>query len=45
VRESNAFEVEQRIEELCGVFEAERSYLDQYWSDTSRKEKNYARAN
>jgi hypothetical protein len=45
VKESNALEVEQRIEELCSVFEAERPYLDHYWSDTSRKEKNYARAN
>ncbi len=45
VKESNAIEVEQRIEELCSVFEAERPYLDHHWSDTSRKEKNYARAN
>ena len=45
VRESNAIEVEQRIEELCSVFEAKRPYLDHHWSDTSRKEKNYARAN
>ncbi|MCI0419945.1 MAG: glycosyl transferase family 2, partial [Acidobacteria bacterium] len=45
VRESSASEVEQRIEKLCNVFEAERPYLHHHWNDRSRKEKDYARTN
>lgn len=39
VRESNALEVEERIEQLCQVFEAEKSYLIERWSINPGKEK------
>ena len=38
VRESNALEVEERIEKLCSVFEAEKPYLMQYWDRGAVKE-------
>lgn len=44
VRESNATEVEERIEELCSVFEAEKPYLLQHWDVEAGKEKNHARS-
>ncbi len=43
VRESSAVEVEQRIEQLCGVFEAEKPYLIQLWNAATGKEKTHAR--
>ncbi|HEX2715739.1 MAG TPA: cell wall biosynthesis glycosyltransferase [Candidatus Acidoferrales bacterium] len=44
VRESNATEVESRIEELCGVFETEKRYLLQHWDVEAGKEINHARS-
>jgi hypothetical protein len=38
VRESTAGEVEQRIEQLCNVFETEKSYLAQRWGAPAGKE-------
>ncbi len=43
VRESNAREVEERIEELCQVFETEKSYLAEHWGLGVGKEKIHAR--
>jgi glucosylglycerate synthase len=43
VRESNAGDVEERIERLCNVFEAERPYLLRYWIAGTGMEKIYAR--
>ena len=40
VRESNAREVEARIEQLCQVFETEKPYLIQRWRADIRKEKS-----
>lgn len=42
VRESSALEVEERIEQLCGVFEAEKPYLLQHWSTRTGKETSHA---
>ncbi|MCI0354215.1 MAG: hypothetical protein L0099_04120, partial [Acidobacteria bacterium] len=39
VRESNAVEVEERIERLCTVFEAEKPYLLARWGLVPEKEK------
>jgi hypothetical protein len=39
VRESNAMQVEERIEQLCSVFEAEKPYLLTRWGVTAEKEK------
>ena len=44
VRESNATEVESRIEELCSVFETEKRYLLQHWDVEAGKEINHARS-
>jgi hypothetical protein len=41
VTESTAPQVEERIEQLCHVFEGEKSYLAQHW-DTIGKEKFHA---
>ena len=41
VTESTAPQVEERIEQLCHVFESEKSYLAQHW-DTIGKEKFHA---
>jgi glycosyltransferase involved in cell wall biosynthesis len=41
VTESTAPQVEERIEQLCQVFEGEKSYLAQHW-DTIGKEKFHA---
>jgi glycosyltransferase involved in cell wall biosynthesis len=38
-RESNAMQVEERIEQLCSVFEAEKPYLLTRWGLTSEKDK------
>jgi len=43
VRESNAREVEERIEQLCQVFETEKSYLAERWGLGAGKEKIHAR--
>ncbi len=42
VRESTASEVEQRIEQLCNVFETQKSYLIQRWVAEARKEETHA---
>jgi glycosyltransferase involved in cell wall biosynthesis len=42
VRESTAIEVEQRIEELCTVFEKEKPYLTQRWVAEAGKEETHA---
>jgi glycosyltransferase involved in cell wall biosynthesis len=42
VRESNAVEVEERIEKLCGVFEAEKGYLAERWTAGAGKEQVHA---
>jgi hypothetical protein len=42
VRESNAVEVEERIEQLCRVFEEARPYLTSLWGVESGKEKIHA---
>ena len=42
VRESSAFKVEERIEQLCGVFEAEKPYLLKQWSAAAGKETSHA---
>ncbi len=44
VRESSAVEVEQRLEQLCSVFEAEKAYLLQLWDASAGKEKTHARS-
>lgn len=43
VRESNAAEVEERIERLCNVFEAEKPYLAEHW-ETAGEEKSHAKS-
>ncbi len=43
VRESNAREVEKRIEQLCQVFETEKPYLAERWGLGAGKEKIHAR--
>ncbi len=40
VRESNAVQVEERIETLCAVFESEKPYLLARWGVTPEKEKS-----
>lgn len=42
VRESTAAEVEQRIEQLCEVFEKNKPYLVERWAAEAGKEKNHA---
>lgn len=42
VRESTATEVEERIEKLCNVFEAEKPYLLERWTAEGGKEKIHA---
>jgi len=44
VRESTAAEVEERIEQLCGVFEAEKPYLVERWTAEAGKDKTHANA-
>jgi glycosyltransferase involved in cell wall biosynthesis len=44
VRESSALEVEERIEQLCGVFEAEKPYLLDCWGAGAGKETPHARS-
>jgi len=44
VRESSAVEVEEHIEQLCNVFEAEKPYLTQRWDAAAGKEKTHARS-
>jgi hypothetical protein len=39
MRESNALEVEERIEQLCTAFEAEKPYLLARWGLSAEKEK------
>ncbi|HEX9222102.1 MAG TPA: glycosyltransferase [Candidatus Acidoferrales bacterium] len=41
-RESSAREVEQRIEQLCEVFEGEKPYLEELWNQLSKKEMSHA---
>ena len=41
-RESSAREVEQRIEQLCEVFEGEKPYLEELWNQLSTKEMSHA---
>ena len=43
VGESNALEVEERIEQLCQVFEAEKEYLTACWGSEARKEETHAK--
>jgi glucosylglycerate synthase len=43
VRESNARAVEERIETLCRLFEAEKPYLLSRWEASRRGEQSYAR--
>ena len=43
VADSSATQVEERIEQLCQVFEAEKRYLTQQW-DTAGKEKLHAQS-
>jgi glycosyltransferase involved in cell wall biosynthesis len=38
VRESNALEVEERLEQLCSVFESEKSYLAKLWDAQAGQE-------
>lgn len=42
VRDSNASEVEERLEQLCHLFEEEKSYLAELWGSEARKEKSHA---
>jgi len=42
VQESTALEVEERIEKLCEVFEAEKGYLTALWLAGAGKEKTHA---
>jgi len=42
VQESTALEVEERIEKLCEVFEAEKGYLAALWRAGAGKEKTHA---
>lgn len=42
VRESSAAEVEERIEQLCCVFEDHRQYLTALWGAEAGKEKSHA---
>lgn len=42
VQESSAPEVERRIEQLCEVFEGEKPYLDELWSEVGKKEMTHA---
>jgi glucosylglycerate synthase len=42
VRESSAAEVEQRIEQLCTIFEAEKPYLLELWAAQAGKEMTHA---
>lgn len=42
VRESNAVEVEERIEKLCSVFEEEKAYLAERWTAGAGKEQVHA---
>jgi len=42
VRESSAREVEQRIEQLCEVFEGEKPYLEELWNQLNKKEMSHA---
>jgi glycosyltransferase involved in cell wall biosynthesis len=44
VRESNAVEVEERIEKLCSVFEAEKGHLLERWPTPSGKEQVHAKS-
>jgi hypothetical protein len=43
VRESSGAEVEERIEQLCLVFEREKSYLTERWSSKAGKEQAHAK--
>jgi glycosyltransferase involved in cell wall biosynthesis len=43
VRESDAARVEERIEQLCAVFEAEKPYLVQHWDAEAGKESHHAK--
>jgi len=43
VRDSNAQAVEERIEALCRIFEAEKPYLLSRWEPSKRGEQSYAR--
>ncbi len=44
VRESSAAEVEERIEQLCLVFEREKPYLTDRWSSKAGKEQAHAKS-
>jgi glycosyltransferase involved in cell wall biosynthesis len=44
VRESSAIEVEERIEQLCLAFEAEKSFLKTLWAVETGKESSHARS-
>lgn len=44
MRDSNALEVEERIEKLCSVFESEKPYLIQGWTSGAGKEKTHGTA-
>ena len=44
VRESNALEVEERIEQLCNIFESEKPYLVQRWNAPAGKENTHAKS-
>jgi hypothetical protein len=41
VRESSAIEVEEKIEQLCLLFEAEKPFLRDHWSVQTGKESNH----
>lgn len=43
VREANAAQVEDRIEQLCAVFEAEKPYLVERWGAEAGKEMSHAK--
>jgi hypothetical protein len=43
VRESNAVEVEERIEKLCAAFESEKPYLAERWEAAAGKEQVHAK--
>ncbi len=44
VRESSALEVEERIERLCNLFEAEKPYLARCWNAAVGKEQTHAKS-
>ncbi len=43
MQEADAARVEERIEQLCAVFEAEKFYLMKHWGAEARKESSHAK--